>query len=366
MKFTISKNELSNALAVVLKGISSRSTLPVLSGIYIQASNDKLKLQATDLQMSIQYEVNALIEEEGQSVLPGKLFTEIVKNLSDAAVFVETTDEGAIVTCDASSFSIKTLDAEDFPGFPHVETTQEVSIPFSQFASMVKKVARVVSKDESRLVLTGVLVTVEGSLLKMVATDSYRLAISEADVPNITDQDFEAVIAGSFLQEVASLNRTDEPIRLALAENQLVITYQNTVFINRRIEGNFPNYKQLLPDGYTCQAKVEVNHLIAGVKRTSLMSQSSAPVKLSISQDSQTIQLSAAAQDVGRAQETIQCECTGEDTNIAFNYSYVLDGLQSVETDEVLLELQSSLKPGIFKSAAGERFLYLVMPVRIA
>lgn len=366
MKFTISKMELSNALGVVLKGISSRASLPVLSGIYIQASKDKLKLQTTDLQTSIQYEVNALIEEEGQSVLPGKLFSEIVKNLSDAAVFVETTDDGAVITCDSSSFSIKTLDAEDFPGFPHVEVQQEVSIPFSQFSSMVKKVARVVSKDEARLVLTGVLVTVEGSLLKMVATDSYRLAIAEADIPNITDQDFEAVISGTFLQEVASLNRTDEPLRLALSENQLVITYQDTIFVNRRIEGSFPNYKQLLPDGHNVQVKMDINHLIAGVKRTSLLSQSSSPVKFAISPSTQTVQLSAVSQDVGRAQEVISCEGEGEDEEIAFNYSYVLDGLQSVETEEVVLEVQSSMKPGIFKSDKGERFIYLVMPVRLS
>lgn len=366
MKFTISKSELANALNVVLKGISTHSSLPVLSGIYVQASKDKLKLQTTDLQMSIQYEVGALIEEEGQSVLPGKLFSEIVKNLTDAAVFVETTDDGAVITCDSSSFSIKTLDAEDFPGFPHVDIQQEVSIPFSQFASMVKKVARVVSKDDSRLILTGVLVTVEGSLLKMVATDSYRLAIAEADIPNITGQDFEAVISGNFLQEVASLNKSDEPLKLALAENQLVVTYQDTIFVNRRIEGSFPNYKQLLPDSYDTKVKMNVDHLVSGVKRTSLLSQSSSNVKFSLTPSTETVQLSAVSQDIGQAQEVISCEGEGEDIEIAFNYSYVLDGLQSVETEDVFLEVNDPLKPGIFKSDTQERFLYLVMPVRFS
>ena len=201
MKFSINQSELQNALSVVLKGIATRSTLPILSGIYLDAHDDTLTLQATDLELSIQYSVSALIEETGKAVVPGKLFSEIVKNLPDAAVHVAAEDDSAVITCDTASFSIKTLDAEDFPGFPHVDVQQEVSIPFTQFASMVKRVARVVSKDESRAILTGVLITLEDTTLKMVATDSYRLAITEAELPESSAEEFQAVIAGSFLQE---------------------------------------------------------------------------------------------------------------------------------------------------------------------
>ena len=365
MKFSINQAELQDALAVVLKGIATRSTLPILSGIYLNAQNDHVTLQATDLELSIQYTIPALIEEEGRSVFPGKLFFDIVKNLPDAAVHVETLDEAAVITCDASSFSIKTLDAEDFPGFPHVDTQQAISIPFSQFSSMVKRVARVVSKDESRAILTGVLITLEGATLKMVATDSY-LAITEAQLDEPAAEGFQAVIAGSFLQELASLNRTDDPLTIALAENQIVVTYHDTVFINRRIEGNFPNYRQLLPDSYNTRVQLNVSHLVSGVKRTSILGQQSSPVKFAIDVDSQTVQLSAAAQDVGSAQETLTCQGEGENVEIAFNYAYVLDGLGSVGTDNVYLEVQTGMKPGIFKAAEGENFLYLVMPVRIS
>lgn len=365
MKFSINQSELQNALAVVLKGIASRSTLPILSGIYLDARGDSLTLQATDLELSIQYTVPALVEEEGKAVFPGKLFSDIIKSLSDAAVHVSSDNESSVITCDTSSFSIKTLDAEDFPGFPHVDVQQEISIPFAQFASMVKRVARVVSKDESRAVLTGVLITLEGTLLKMVATDSYRLAITETDLSS-PGEDFEAVIAGSFLQEIASMQRSDDDLKIALAENQIVVTYHDTVFINRRIEGNFPNYRQLLPDGYVTRVSMDVHHLMAGVKRASLLGQTSSPVKFDISTTSQTAQLSAMAQDVGTAQEMLPCEGEGEDVEIAFNYAYVLDGLSSVDTDKVFLEVQSSLKPGIFKADEGENYLYLVMPVRIS
>lgn len=350
----------------MLKGVSTRSTLPILSGIFLDAQGDKLTLQATDLELSIQYTVSALVEESGRAVVPGKLFSEIVKNLPDAAVHVEADEESAVITCDAASFSIKTLSPDDFPGFPHVDVQQTIEIPFSQFAKMVKRVARVVSKDESRAILTGVLITLEESHLKMVATDSYRLAITEADLEDATADSFQAVIAGSFLQEIASLSKSDEPLKLALAENQIVVTYRDTVFINRRLEGNFPNYKQLLPDNYVTRVSLSVERLVAAVKRASLLGQASSPVRFDLNIASQTAQLSSTAQDVGSAQETLPCEGAGEDVEIAFNYAYVLDGLSSVETDEVFLEVQSSLKPGIFKAAEPESYLYLVMPVRIS
>ena len=365
MRFSINRTELQNAISVVLKGVSTRSTLPVLSGILLEAAGDRLTLQTTDLEVSIQYSVAALVEEEGRAVVPGKLFSDIVKNLPDAAVHVRAEDEQAFVTCDTSSFSLKALNHEDFPGFPSVDTHQRIEIPFAQFAAMVKRVSRVVSKDESRPILTGVLITLEGGLLRMVATDSYRLAVTEALLDSSAD-DFQAVISGAFLSEIASLPKTEAAVSLALAENQIVVTCQDTVFINRRIEGNFPNYKQLLPDSYVTRATLDVDRLVAGVKRASLMGSSSTPVKFDLNMASQTVQLSAAAQDVGSAQETLACELEGEDVEIAFNFAYVLDGLSAVGSDEVYLEVQSALKPGIFRAVGADNYLYLVMPVRVA
>lgn len=366
LKFSINQSELQNALSVVLKGVATRSTLPILSGVFIESKGDQLILQTTDLELSVQYTVAALVEEEGRAVVPGKLFSDIVKSLPDAAVHVEADDDSAAITCDSAAFSIKALNPDDFPGFPHVDITQRIDIPFPQFASMVRRVARVVSKDESRAILTGVLITLEDQHLKMVATDSYRLAITETTLSGARADEFQAVIAGSFLQDIAALSKTEEPVSLALAENQIVITYRDTVFVNRRIEGNFPNYKQLLPDSHTTRVQLEVDHLIAAVKRTSLLGQASSPVKIDISIASQTAQLSAVTQDVGSAQETLGCSGEGEDVEIAFNYAYVLDGLGVVTSDTVFLEVQSSLKPGIFKTPEPENFLYLVMPVRIS
>lgn len=365
MRFNINKSELLNALTIVSKGASSRSTLPVLSGVYVKAEGAGLVMQTTDLERSIRYDVPALVEEEGAIVIPEKLLLDIVKQLPEAAVGFETHDGTISVSCDQSSFVLRTLDAQDFPEFPVVDVTNRISVPFEDFCTMVKRVAKVVSKDQSRAVLTGVLISTSASGLKMVATDSYRLAVSEIELAG-AEEGFEAIVSGAFLQEVASLPKMAESIEIGLSQNQIVFTYQNMVLINRRIEGNFPNYKQLIPETYATKTCFTTQDLITAVKRVGLISSLASPVKFDINEAARNAIINTASQDVGSAEEILPCEVSGESTQIAFNHQYVLDGLMSVSTQQVFLETQSSLKPGIFKSAGDEKFLYLVMPVRIA
>lgn len=363
MKLSINQSEFLNALVIVQKGITSRSTLPVLSGVFVQARGDEVTFQTTDLELSIQYTTSALVEEEGETVLPGKIIVDIVKNLPDAAVHVESTDEGAIVSCESSSFSIRCLNPIDFPGFPKVTPEQQISIPFEQFSSMARKVCRVVSRDESRVILTGVYISVEENSLKMVATDSYRLAMTEMPLEgNVPD--FNAVIAGSFVSDLAGLPKTGENITLALAQNQIIVSYAGTVFINRRIEGKYPNYKQLIPSGYETRCLVERSALAAAVKRASLLEHSGSQVRVSINTSSQTIQLTTS-QDAGSTQEIVRADIEGNDVEIGFNSHYMNEGLSAMESSQVSLEIQGPLKPGIMKGSEEERYLYLVMPVRI-
>lgn len=366
LKFSINQSELQNALTIVMKGVSSRATLPVLAGVHCRATGDTLTLQTTDLKLSVQYHVNALVEEEGETVIPGKLVSDIVKSLPDAAVHVEAGEDAASIICDAASFSLKTLQAQDFPAFPEVVPQQTIAVPFPEFAAMVKRVARVVSRDESRAILTGILVTNENGMLRMVATDSYRLAITEAPLPDSEAEDFQAVIPGAFLQDIAALPRTDDQVTIALADNQIVVRYQDTVFVNRRLEGTYPNYRQLLPDSYATRVEFDTAQLASAVKRTSLLSSTTSPIRFDVNAASNTTQLSTVTQDVGAAQETLASAVEGEDAVVAFNYAYVLDGLGAVETDRVYLEAQDSRRPGIFKADEGENFLYLVMPVRLS
>ncbi len=366
MKFSINQTELQNALVTVSKGVATRSTLPILSGVYMCAKDDTVTLQTTNLDLSIQYTTAALVEEEGAAVVPAKLFSEIVKNLPDAAVHVTGSEEVLTMVCDTASFSLKALNPQDFPGFPTVEIEKSVEIPFDLFASMVKKTARFVSRDESRGVLTGVLVTLEDAHLRMVATDSYRLAMADIDLPANHTGSFEAVIAGPFLQDIAALPKIDDPVQISLAENQIVVRCGSTVFINRRLEGNYPNYRQLLPESFETRATLNTASVVAAVKRTSLLSNASSPIRISLDAGEETITMSSAAQEVGSAQEVLSGNIQGENVEIAFNYSYILEGLSAISSEELFFDVQAPTKPGIFRACGEENYLYLVMPVRIS
>mgnify|MGYP004537612087 CR=1 FL=1 len=318
MKFSVNQSELQNALAVVVKGSSTRSTLSILAGVYIKAEEGRIILQTTNLELSIKVTCFAMVEEPGETVVPAKLFGDIIKNLPDMAVRVEAD-----------------------------ETT------------------KVVSHDETRIVLTGVLVSCVGSTLKMVATDSYRLAVSETELDSPCPEEFEAVIAGSFLQDIASLPQSEDPITLALNDNQIVVTYRDTTFINRRIEGTFPNYKQLIAEGHSTRATLSTHALTDAVRRVSLLSNKVSPVQVRVDAESGVVTLLTNSQDIGNAQENLICAVDGESVDIAFNFTFMLDGLNSIDTDAVHLDLFGPMKPGILRAAEGENFLYLIMPVRV-
>lgn len=369
MKFSINKSELQNALSIVQKGVSTRSTLPVLSGILIDAHQDSITLQATDLELSVQYKAAALIEEEGKTVVPGKLFADIIKSLPDAAVHITASESDAHINCDTSSFSVKTLNHQDFPGFPQIAAQQSIRIPFTIFANMVKKVSRVVSRDESRAILTGVLVSYEENVLRMVATDSYRLALTEQVLDESAEaEDIDAVISGTFLNDIASISGVTGDLTIGVAENQIIVSCENTIFINRRIEGTYPNYKQLLPESYNTRVTFNLDELSASVKRASILSSStavSAPMNFDLSSGGQIAQITVNSPDVGSVQESLPCKVEGDETEITFNSSYVIDGLSVIKGEEVLFDVQSSLKPGVFRAVEPENYLYLIMPVRL-
>lgn len=364
MKFSINQSELNTTLSVVSKGAATRSTLPILSGILIKAAENILTLETTNMDQSIRCSCPALIEEEGQAVVPAKLFGDVIKNLPDAAIHFSYSDDSATILCDTSSFSLKTLDAADFPSFPIIEELNTIQIPFKTFSSMVRRVARVVSRDDSRPILSGVLIDVHENKIRMVATDSYRLALEEHELES-AQEEFSAVISGTFLNDLANLPAEYELIDFALSENQIIARYGNYTFINRRIEGNYPNYNQLLPDSYTTKADFNTKQLLDAAKRVSLVTNNTAPIRLDINFGSKTTQLSSTTQDIGAAQETITSDVEGEDVQIAFNAHYLIDGLSSFSENEISLNLQGSVKPGIFRNKENN-YLYLIMPVRLS
>lgn len=368
MKFNIAKDDLLSALTNVSKGMSSRSTLPILSGILIETTDEgTLVFQTTDLEISIRHTIPADIVEGGRCVVPGKLFSDIVKNLPDAAISVTSQAEQTLISCLDTSFTLSSLNPADFPYFPEVDADTTIKLPTKQLADAVKKVGRAVSRDESRAVLMGILFSVEGGNARLASTDSYRLAV--ADMKGIGElsevEDFQAIIPGKIFEDVSKLATVVDELSIGFSDNQIVFEFGDTVFVSRKIEGSYPNYKRLIPSEHEVAIKVNSTALTTAIKRVSLLAQAHTPIKFSFSALEQTVTVSAKTQDVGGATETVEASVDGPDIDIAFNHQYVLDGLGAVG-DEALIELQTSVKPGIFKNASDDSFLYLAMPVRLS
>lgn len=365
MKISIARGELLDALSTVSRGLSSRTTLPILSGIHVSTQGDHAVFQATDLEVSVRTSCQARVDEAGQMVLPGKLLTDIVRSLPEAGITIEIAAAGsAKITCGQSSFTMKTLPPDDYPKFPEVAPNETVSLPTEEFSHVVHQVSRSVSRDETRPILTGILVVVEEGTLRMVATDSYRLCVKEAEVSGLSGG-MELVVPGKAMEDVAKLIGSAETVSLGVSENQVIFTFGDTTFISRRIEGSFPNYRQLLPKEYVTRVVIDRIELLEAVKRVSLMAQHNSPIRVAVNTADHTVRLSATSQDIGEACEDIQATPEGEDIEIAFSHAYLLDGVAVAEGDTVALETTSPLKPGVIKTADGSGFTYLLMPVRI-
>ncbi len=366
MKFSINQSEFLSALQDVEKGLSSRVASPILSGVLLQASVDMLTLSTTDGTLSIRTSINALIDEEGEAVIPSKLLISVIKSLPNEAIVFEANETEGKVSCGKASFDLKAFNPTDFPSFPEVQPQDSIEIPSTQFARMVRHVDRDVSRDESRAILTGIYIQAANGTLKMTATDSYRLAIIETDFDN-QGQDFAAVISGTFLTDLASLCRSDsETIKISLADNQILVELGPTTFVNRRIEGQYPDVGRLLPKEHSTRVTFDVAQLTETVKRVSLMTNKTAPIKFDINAETQSVLISTMSPDVGSASETISAKVEGNDITTAFNAYYTLDGLSAIDTKEVFLDLQEAMRPSVFHSENPENFTYLIMPVRMS
>lgn len=369
MKITLEKDTLMNSIKMVSKAMSSHSTIPVLSGIYINTATDGVIFETSDLDTSIKHIEEALIEEQGAIVVPGKLFSEIISSLPRAAISLSTEGEKMKITCENTSFDIATLNPQDFPQFPQIIPTRSLRIPTKQLNEMVKRVGKAVSKDVSRAVLTGINFEVKDEELRLAATDSYRLAITKEKIKKEEDaapvENLETIIPGNILDEICKLSTDAEVITIGESENQILFQFGSTTFISRKIEGNYPNFEQIVPAQKNVSVVVETELLLTAVRRVSIVAKNSSPIKMVLHADTQQLEISAETPDIGDAVESIPAQIDGDEIEIGFNYQYILDGLSVAGTSELLFEAQTAIKPGIFKSIGSEEFFYLTMPVRL-
>jgi DNA polymerase-3 subunit beta len=367
VKLSTSCADLLAQLGVVSRVASARSAVQALSGVQLSALSGGAELRATDMEVGLRVPLKADVEREGTVVLPARLMLDVARSLpgQDATLELRPAEQDVEVASGAATFHIRTLRAEDFPPLPEPGAENVVAVPAAAFVATINRVARSASRDETRPILTGILVSASGDELRMVATDSYRLSVKETKLDAPLEGGFEANVPARALQELARIAQTTEAetLTVSVRSNQIVFEVGGDVLSSRLIDGQFPNYRQLLPDAFEHELTLTSGELTEVVRRVSLMAQKNAPLRLQFQEGELTV--SAQTPDVGEAREMLPVPFAGEPFEIGFNPEFLRDGLESSEGTDLVLKLISPLRPGLIESADGSGFLYLIMPIRL-
>jgi DNA polymerase III subunit beta len=357
LKVACPRDELTRALGIVSRGVSTRTTVQILAGILLQASGGRLELAATDMELSLRTSLEAQVEMGGSVVVPGRLLLELTRLLPDAEVAIEHKLEEAAVEIRSGSatYRLHTYNAEDFPRLPGADAAERHEVDRETLLETVARVSRSASRDESRPVLTGVLMRFEPGKLVMAATDSYRLS---GAVPEL-----EAIVPARALGELARIAQAGDQIQLGVHENQVVFSTGDALLTTRRIDGQFPNYNQLVPDAFDHELLLPRGELLDVVRRVSVMAQRNSPLRLRFAEGELTV--SAQTQDVGEARESLPAEFAGDPLEIGFNAEFLRDGVESVVGEQLRMKLISPLRPAVLQGDDDD-FLYLIMPIRLA
>jgi DNA polymerase III subunit beta len=368
LKLTVSRETFLAKLGIAVRGASTRSPIQTLAGVLLRVGEDGAELEATDMELGVRVALETTEASPGHAVIPGRLLLDVVRSLPTDQVSLEYrgAQQDVEVVAGPSKFHLRTLPPEDFPKLPEAPAEGAMTVPAAAFVDTIARVARAASRDETRPHLTGVLVTASGQELRMVATDSYRLSVKETNLEEPLAGSLEANVPARTLQELSRIasGTTSETIGVAALENQVVFTVDDVVLSSRLVEGRFPNYQQLLPESYEHELRVSRDELLEVVRRVGLLAQKNAPLRLRFTEG--TLDVSAQTPDVGEASESLPVPFAGEPLEIGFNPDFFREGLESAESNELILKLISPLRPGLLQSGdEGAGFIYLVMPIRL-
>jgi DNA polymerase-3 subunit beta len=367
VKISLERDVLFSQLQTVSRVASTRSAIQALSGVQLAVTSAGCELRATDMDVGLRVPLAAEVAREGTIVLPARLMLDVVRSLPAKSLSLElrSAEQDVEVIAGNATFHIRTLRADDFPPFPEPDPESSVELPADAFVSTATKVAGSASRDETRPVLTGILVSASDRELRMVATDSYRLSVKETVLESPLSSGFEVNVPARALQELSRLvaQADDEPLTVSVSANQVLFTIGRVILSSRLIDGQFPNYRQLLPDTFEHELRMASAELTDVVRRISLLAQKNAPLRLAFTQGELTV--SAQTPDVGEARESLPVAFTGETLEIGFNPEFLRAGLEAIDEGDVVLKLISPLRPGLIESGDDSRFRYLIMPIRL-
>ena len=369
MKIVCYKENILKAINSVVKGVASKTTIPILEGILIQTNDNEIKLTTYDLEIGIEYVMECEVEEQGSTVVNAIMFSEIIRKLPDTEIHITLNNKNLLeIECEGSLYKLATMNPEEFPELPKIEVENSIEIDQTLLKNMIRKTIFAVSNEESRPIFTGCLFEIENNKLTVVAVDGFRLALRSIFL-NKQSNNFKAVIPGKTLNEVNKiLLDSFEPVKIGVSKNQALFEMDNCKIVTRILDGEFLNYKNVIPSNWETRIKVNKNNIQNSFERISLISSSTVekekkyPVKVNVDIGKITI---SCTNQTGDAKEELYVSTEGKNLEAGFNPKYFLDSLKAIDDEEVYIEFGSSISPCLIKSTENNDYTYMILPIRL-
>jgi len=366
MKIICSQQELSKALNTVQKAVTNRTTIPILKGILLEVlDNNILKISASDLDLSIEKKITVNVEEKGAIVVSAKLFTEIIKKLPSGDVAIEVIDNNVIIKTNHSEFSIVGQDINDFPMIKEFDKENYLSLNKELFKNMIKQSAFSASIDESRGIIVGVLIEILKDNLNIVALDGFRMAVRKEKIKSLEEKNL--IIPAKTLNEIYKIlvDEDCEEILLNIDDKDITININNTIVVSKLLEGEYINYKEIIPKNYSSRIRISREELFNSIERASLLAREGKNNLIKVTIKDNILIINSRSEE-GKVHEEIEISKEGENLEIGFNSKYILDILRVLDDEEIVLEFTSNVSPCLVKPINTEKYVYLILPVRIA
>ena len=369
MKIVCDKDTILKAINSVVKGVASKTTMPILEGILIQTNDNEIKLTTYDLEIGIEYVMECEIKEQGSTVVNAIMFSEIIRKLPDTEIYISLNSQNLLeIECEGSLYKLATMNPEEFPELPKIEIENSIEIDQNVLKNMIRRTIFAVSTEESRPIFTGCLFEVENNQLTLVSVDGFRLALRSIYL-NKQSNDFQAVIPGKTLNEINKIiTDSFEPIKLGVAKNQALFEMEHCKVVTRILDGEFLNYKNVIPSNWETRIKVNKSNIQNSFERISLISASSVekekkyPVKVQV--DIGKVVISCTNQ-TGDAKEELYVSTEGKNLEAGFNPKYFLDSLKVIDEEEIYIEFGTSISPCLIKSTENNDYTYMILPIRL-
>ena len=369
MKFICEREKLLKAINSVVRGVASKTTMPILEGILIQTNDNEIKLTTYDLEIGIEYVIESEVEEQGNTVVNAIMFSEIIRKLPDTQISITLNENNLLVIeCEGYLYKLATMNPEEFPELPKINIESSIQLDQKTLKSMIRKTIFAVSIEENRPIFTGCLFAINDNKLNVVAVDGFRLAWTSNFLEN-KSSDFKAVIPGKTLNEVNKIILDSyDFIKIGVSKNQALFEMENCKIVTRLLDGEFLNYKSVIPQNWETRIRVNRRDIQECFERVSLISASSTekekkyPVKINIEVGKITI---SCTNQTGDAKEELFIETEGKDLEAGFNPKYFLDALKVIDDEEIFINFGTSISPCIIKPIENEDYTYMILPIRM-